>query len=62
MPITITFPNCTQITGSTASEVFEEWRCNPWDSDRSEREFREEVVKRAYVWSGAIVDARLPPR
>lgn len=60
MAITITFADGTAIRGQNAREVFEAWRSDPWNADCSHDEFREVVVKRAYVLSGAIIDHGLP--
>lgn len=58
--IEIRFPDGGRITGRTASAILSRWRGKQWHA-ATPVEFREELAKRAYIWSGAYVDAGARP-
>lgn len=51
----ISFPDGSSIGGSTAASVLKIWRERQWH-DATAATWRQELAKRAYVWSDSIVD------
>lgn len=58
--IEIRFPDGAAISGRTATQVLKRWRGKQW-TDVSDIEFRDELAKRAYIWSDAHVDTDARP-
>lgn len=58
--IEIRFPDGAAITGRTATQVLHRWRGKQWN-EVTDIEFRDELAKRAYIWSEAHVDAEARP-
>lgn len=58
--VEIRFPDGAQISGRTATQVLARWRGKQW-TDVTDIEFRDELAKRAYIWSEAHVDCEARP-
>lgn len=58
--IRITWPNGQRLTAEDAVSLIEKIAEKPWNA-RTARQMREELSRRAYVWSGEIVNPTLPP-
>lgn len=58
--VEIRFPDGAMISGRTATQVLNRWRGKQWN-EVTEIEFRDELAKRAYIWSEAHVDAEAKP-
>jgi hypothetical protein len=56
---TIRFPDGTSLSGDTAPSLLAEWRRRQWHKT-SPSGWREELAKRAYIWSDACIDTSLP--
>lgn len=55
----IRFPDGSVISGDSPSQALAEWRRVQWHKT-SPSGWREELAKRAYCWSDALVDITLP--
>jgi hypothetical protein len=59
--VQIRFSDGSVIAASTADKVISRWRRKQWHADELNGvTWREELVKRAYDWSVALVDPTLP--
>lgn len=56
---TIRFTDGTSISGDTASQALAEWRRRQWHKS-SPSGWRNELAKRAYVWSDSVIDTHTP--
>ena len=56
--LTIRFPDGTMIFGRDAPDVLRRWRREQWHAPITAEEFRDELAKRAYMWSYTIINPR----
>ena len=57
--ITLLWPNASVTTGETWRDVEDAVRSSQWSPYKTRHEFREEMRRRAYVWSGAKVGLKV---
>ena len=57
--ITIHFPSGHAITGRTPDACLKKWRAVQWNKT-NRLDWRDELAKRAYIWSGYVVNTKLP--
>ncbi len=56
--VIIRFPDGGLIAAPSATEALKTWREKQWH-DTDEAGFREELAKRAYIWSSAIINIKV---
>lgn len=57
--ITLTFPDGTSLKAPTPSAALKRWRERQWH-ETDPQSFRDELAKRAWIWSESIVNAKAP--
>lgn len=57
--IRVLFPNGTVVEAEDADELLEIWREKEWNRDLPEHLWSNELARRAWVWSGTVVNPAL---
>jgi len=59
--LTITFPDGTSLAAPSARHLLRAWAAGQWHDASDDQGWRDELAKRAYIWSGRIVNTEAPP-
>lgn len=59
--VRIRWPDGKEYGGNSWSDLLRRINALPWNEHMDESEFRQELARRAYVWSETIVNPAAPP-